>query len=110
MRLDVIRSLQCFEDDFPFEFYHCLLERELAGEDIFAQRIGTDIRFQRRGEVFGCDGRPIGPDECLLDHILEFSDVTGPVVLGQELHRLLREFLVRSLVLLKPLGQKMFRE
>src|SRR5262245_46538954 len=54
--------------------------------------------------------RPLRPDKGLLDDVFHFANIARPGIPGQEIYRLLREFLTRPAFFLDPFGQKMLRE
>jgi hypothetical protein len=85
MSLDVVGSFKGIQYNFSFEFHHGLLERQPSSERVIAEGRGAAVVLENAREMFGGDGvGSLGPNKCLLNDVLHFSNIAGPGIAGQK--------------------------
>lgn len=85
--LDPIGSVEGLEDQFPFEF----CDRRVKGYAVFRNLDSRMDRPRRQGQhFFGKVTRFDDPftfqDHDPLDHVLQFSDISRPIIVLKQLH------------------------
>jgi len=102
--LHVAGPRQRFLEQLPLEFLDRFFERQPPAERVLPQGGGMRVCAERRRQMFRRDRRSAAPDERLLEHVFELTDVAGPVVFRQDFQRLFRDFQRGASIRFKPPG------
>ena len=111
MGLDVVRSLEGIQDNFPLKFHNGFFKRQSPGERVVTKRGGPGVVLENGRKMFGCDDvRSLGPNERLFDDILHLPNIAWPGIAGQKIDGIFGEILGGPTVFFDTFGQKMFGE